>query len=79
MTVRGYVAIGSDILTIKDVLNGPQRLFIPVTGGFIKGASPGPAEGLEAEVLPGSSDGLLVRFCTRSQGWSWPRVRFNDL
>ncbi|ETI20969.1 hypothetical protein G647_07312 [Cladophialophora carrionii CBS 160.54] len=58
MTVRGYIAVGDDILQIKNVLNGPQRSFIPVTGGSIKGV--GPAEGLEAEISPASSDGVLT-------------------
>jgi hypothetical protein len=58
MTVRGYIAVGDDILQIKNVLNGPQRSFIPVTGGFIKGV--GAAQGLEAEISPASSDGAMV-------------------
>ena len=58
MTVRGYIAVAGDMLQIN-VLNGPQRVFIPVTGGFIKGV--GPADGLEAEINPASSDGLMVR------------------
>ncbi|EXJ55425.1 hypothetical protein A1O7_08352 [Cladophialophora yegresii CBS 114405] len=64
MTVRGYIAVGDDILHIKNVLNGPQRSFIPVTGGYIRGV--GPAEGLEAEISPASSDGVLMNPSTNT-------------
>jgi hypothetical protein len=64
MTVRGYIAVGNDLLKVNNVMNGSQRMFVPVTGGSIKGV--GPAEGLEAEVNPASSDGLLVRIITCS-------------
>jgi hypothetical protein len=57
--VRGYVDVGGENpFTIPDVLGGPTRFFIPVTGGFIKGV--GPCKGLEAEVNPASSDSVLV-------------------
>ncbi len=59
LTVRGYIATGNEMLQISNVLNGPQRIFIPVTGGTVKGF--GPAEGLEADINPASSDGVLVR------------------
>ncbi len=59
LTFREYIAVGKDILQIDNVPNGAQRVFIPVTGGFVKGV--GPAEGLEDEVHPASSDGVLVR------------------
>ena len=58
LTVRGYIAVGNDVLQINNVLNGAQRVFVAVTGGSVKGV--GPAEGLEAEIHPASSDGLLV-------------------
>ena len=76
MIVRGYIAAGKDMIQINNVLNGPQRVFIPVTGGFIKGV--GPAEGLEPEIHPSSSDGILVRrICmlpnaSRQQMWIGP-------
>src|ERR1700744_338905 len=59
MIVKGYIAVGNDTYQIKNVLGGAQRVFIPVTEGSIKGV--GPAEGLEAEINPASSDGVLVR------------------
>ena len=59
LTVRGYIVVGNEMIQINNVLNGPQRVFIPVLGGFIKGV--GPAEGLDAQINPSSSDGLLVR------------------
>ncbi|KAJ9613149.1 hypothetical protein H2200_003090 [Cladophialophora chaetospira] len=64
MTVRGYIAVGGDVLQIDNVLNGARRVFIAVTGGFVKGV--GPAAGLEADIHPASSDGLLLNPSTNT-------------
>lgn len=59
MTMRGYLS-KENTIDLQAIKNGPQRIVVPVTSGFIKGT--GPAEGLEAEILPSSGDWLLVRF-----------------
>jgi hypothetical protein len=69
MIVKGYIAVGNDTYQINNVLGGAQRVFIPVTGGSIKGV--GPAEGLEAEINPASSDGVLVRHTQQLLGTDW--------
>ena len=74
MTVRGYIAVANDMLQFNNVMNGPQRIFILVTGGSVQGV--GPAEGLEAEISPASSDGVLVRrFAGCFSGYETPQLR----
>jgi hypothetical protein len=60
MTVRGYIGVGKDAWMVPNVMGGPTRLFIPVTGGTITGV--GPAAGLEAKIHQASSDAALVRY-----------------
>lgn len=42
-------------LNVKTVKGGPQRLFIPLTSGFLRG------KGVEASLVPGAADLPLVR------------------
>lgn len=51
-TLRAVFA--KDVVNVKQVLGGPQRIVVPLTTGFLRGS------GLEAEVLPGSGDWFLV-------------------
>jgi len=57
MTMRGYLS-KENTIDLKAIKGGPQRIVVPVTSGFIRGT--GPAEGLEAEILPSSGDWLLL-------------------
>lgn len=58
LTTRGYLS-KENTVDLKAIKNGPSRIVVAVPFGFVKGT--GPAEGLEAEILPSSGDWLLVR------------------
>lgn len=71
LTLRAFLG-KANTLQLGAVKAGPQRIIIPIDGGFIKGSD------LNAEILPGGGDSLLfdaasgtghlnVRFSARSE------------
>jgi hypothetical protein len=51
--MRGYMS-KENTVNLKEIKGGPVRIVVPITHGFIKGS------GLEAEILPGGGDWILV-------------------
>lgn len=41
-------------VTLSEIKNGPSRIIVPITHGFVKGPE------VQADVLPGSGDWILV-------------------
>lgn len=52
-TMRGYMS-KENTVDLKAIKSGASRIIVPITHGFIKGS------GLEAEILPGGGDWILV-------------------
>jgi hypothetical protein len=52
-TMRGYMS-KEDTANVNTVKSGPLRIIVPLTHGFIRGS------GLDATLLPGGSDWILV-------------------
>lgn len=52
-TMRGYMS-KENTVDLKAIKGGASRIIVPITHGFIKGS------GLEAEILPGGGDWILV-------------------
>ncbi|EXJ60786.1 hypothetical protein A1O7_04939 [Cladophialophora yegresii CBS 114405] len=52
-TMRGYMN-KENTVNLNAIKNGATRIIVPITHGFIKGA------GLEAEILPGGGDWILL-------------------
>lgn len=57
LTLRVYFAI-SDVLSLHAVKGGPQRMILPVIRGFLRGVE---NKDIDAELVPGGADYLLVR------------------
>ncbi|KAK7890391.1 hypothetical protein LTR67_008277 [Exophiala xenobiotica] len=51
--MRGYMS-KENTVNLKEIKGGPVRIVVPITHGFIKGS------GLEAEILPGGGDWILL-------------------
>lgn len=51
--MRGYMS-KQNTVNLKAIKSGASRIIVPITHGFIKGS------GLEAEILPGGGDWILV-------------------
>ena len=51
--MRGYMS-KENTINLKAIKGGPVRVVVPITHGFIKGS------GLDAEILPGGGDWILV-------------------
>lgn len=49
-----HAIFAKEAVNVKQILGGPQRIIVPLTGGWLKGS------GLEADILPGSGDWFLV-------------------
>lgn len=65
-TLRAFLG-KKDTLPLGPVKGGAHRIVVPVTGGFIEGC------GLDAEILPGGGDWLLLDPAT---GIAYLDIRF---
>jgi hypothetical protein len=53
-TIRGYISL-QDMLDLKTVRNGTNRVIVPIIHGTVEGS------GLKATITQGGSDSMTVR------------------
>jgi hypothetical protein len=58
-TMRGYMSQENSV-DLKAIKSGPYRIIVPITHGFLRGS------GLEATLLPGGGDWILVGVLKRN-------------